>query len=181
MLLDHGRLLALSISEDATYGVQQLRHFMASHHDELCAAHVKCDRACANSAGLKEHMVKYFANMQISKIWGALATEKAHAHWVNVWGVLALLRTYCPPEAVVGRAISLCRRFNSGMQDIVESHVLSMCMALHSHLPPLQQWAKGQGVALAWHLAARARFDLCPRRRVSRQPNATDSMETTML
>ena len=39
------------------------------------------------------------------------------------------------------------------MHDVVETHVLSMCMALHSNLPPLQQWAKGQGVVVARHLA----------------------------
>ena len=54
------------------------------------------------------------------------------------------------------------------MQGIVETHVLSMCMALHSNFPPLQQCAKGQGVAVACHLAACACFDVCPRQRVSR-------------
>ena len=58
MLLDHGRLLALPIDEHATYGVEQWQHFMASHQDELRAAHVNCDRALAEWAGLKEHMVK---------------------------------------------------------------------------------------------------------------------------
>ena len=67
--------------------------------------------------------------------------------------------TYCRAEAVVECDISLRGEFSSSMQDIVETHVLSMSMALHSNLPPLQQWAKGQGVALARHLAARARFD----------------------
>ena len=132
---------------------------MASHEDELSAAHVNCDRALAELVGLKEHMVQYFANVQMSKMWEALAPEKAHAQWVNVWRVLALLRTHCPAEAAVERAIWLCGRFSSSMQDIVETHVLSMCMALHSHLvrvrvrvTPLQQWAKGQGVALARYL-----------------------------
>ena len=154
---------------------------MASHEDELSAPHVNCDRALAEWAGLKEHMVQHFANVQMSKMWEALAPEKAHAQWVNVWRVLALLRTYCPAEAAVERAISLRRRFISSMQDIVETHVLSMCMALHSHLPPLQQWAKGQGVAAARYLAARAHFDVRPRRRVSQQVNAQESMEATML
>ena len=45
VLLDHGRLLALPIREHVTYGVDQLRCFMASHRDELDAAHVHCDRA----------------------------------------------------------------------------------------------------------------------------------------
>ena len=67
------------------------------------------------------------------------------------------------------------------MRDIVETHVLSMCMALHSNLPPLQQWAKGQGVAVARHLAACAGFDVHPRQRVSRQLNARESVEATML
>ena len=138
MLLDHGRLLALPVSERATYGVQQLRQFRASHQDELSAAHVNRDRALAEWAGLKERMVQHFANVQMSKMWEALASEKAHAQWVNVWCVLALLRTYCLAEAAVERAISLRGRFSSSMQDIVETHVLSMCMALHSHLLPLQ-------------------------------------------
>ena len=63
VLLDHGRLLALPISEHATYGVKQLQHFMASHQDELRAAHVNRDCAFAEWAGLKEHMVKHFANV----------------------------------------------------------------------------------------------------------------------
>ena len=170
--LDHGRLLALPIREHATYGVQQLRQFTASHQVELSAAHVNCDRALAEWVGLKEHMLKHFASVQMFKMWEALALEKAHAQWVNVWCVLPFLRIYCPTEAAVKRAISLRGRFSSSMQDIVETHVLSMCMALHSNLPPLQQWAKGQGVVVAPHLVARVRFDLRPRQRVSRQVNA---------
>ena len=103
------------------------------------------------------------------RIWEALAPKKEHAHWVNVWCVLALLRTCCLAEAAVERAISLCGRFSSGMQDIVETRVLSMCTALQSSLSPLEQWAKGHGVAVAHHLVARARFDLRPRRRVRRR------------
>ena len=79
MLLDHGRLLALPICEHATYGAQQLRHFMASYQDELREAHVKCDHALAEWAGLKEYMVMHFENVQSSKMWEALAPEKAHA------------------------------------------------------------------------------------------------------
>ena len=131
VLLDHGRLLALPVSERATYGTHQLCQFMASHHDELRAAHVNCGCALAQWAGLKAHMVQHFANVQMSKMWEALVSEKAHAEWVNVWCVLALLRTYCLVEAAVERAISLCGRFNSSMLDIVETHVLSMCMAHH--------------------------------------------------
>ena len=159
VLLDHGCLLALSISEHATYGVQKLQHFMALHQDELSAAHVNCDRVLAEWVGLKEHMVKHFANVLMSKMWEALALEKSHAQWVNVCHVLALLRTYFPAEAAVARAISLRGRCSSTMQGIVETHVFSMCMALHSNFPPLQQCAKGQGVAVARHLAACARFD----------------------
>ena len=117
----------------------------------------------------------------MSKMSEALAPENAHAQWVNVWHVLALLRRYCPIEAAVERAISLCGRLRSRMQDIVKRHVLSMCMALHSNLPPLQQWAKGQGIVVARHLPARARFDVRPRRRVSEHVNARESVEATML
>ena len=63
VLLDHGPLPALPVSERATYGVQHLRQFMASHQDELSATHVNCDRALAEWAGLKEHMVQQFANV----------------------------------------------------------------------------------------------------------------------
>ena len=84
---------------------------MASHQDDLHAAHVHCDRALAQWAGLKEHMIKYFE----SKMWEALAPEKAHAQWVNVWCVLALLRTYCPAKAVVQCATSLRGSFSSSM------------------------------------------------------------------
>ena len=56
-----------------------------------------------------------------------------------------------------------------------------MCNALHSNLPPLQQWAKGPGVAVAHHLAALAPFDRRPRHRVSRQLNARESLEATVF
>ena len=164
VLLD--RFVALPVNERAAYGVEQLRQFMTSHQEELGAANVNCDRALVEWKGLKEHMVQHFANVQMSKMWEALAPERAHAQWGNVWRVLALLRTYCPAEAAVERAISLRGRLCSSMHDTVETHVVSMCMALHSNLPPLQQWAKGQGVAVAHNLAAHARFDLRPRQRV---------------
>ena len=45
VLLDHGRLLVVPVSDLATCGVQQLCRFMASHRDELSAAHVHCERA----------------------------------------------------------------------------------------------------------------------------------------
>ena len=181
VLLDHGRFVALLVNERAAYGVEQLRQFMASHQEELGAAHVNCDRAFVEWEGLKEHMVQHFATVQMSKMWEALAPERAHAQWVNVWRVLALLRTYCPAEAAVERAISLRGRFCSSMHDTVETHGLSMCMALHSNLPPLQQWAKGQGVAVARHLAAHARFDLRPRQRVSKKVGDRESAEAAML
>ena len=181
VLLDHGRFLGLPVNERAAYGVDQLRQFMAAHQEELRAAHVNCDRALVEWEGLKEHMVQHFATVQMSKMWEALAPERAHAQWVNVWRVLALLRTYCPSEVAVERAISLRGRFCRNMHDIVETHVLSMCMALHSNLPPLQQRAKGQGIAVARHPAARARFDLRPRQRVSRKVSERESLEAAML
>ena len=51
VLLDHGRLLAPLIGEHATYGVEHLRRFMASHQDELHAAHVHFNRSFARSVG----------------------------------------------------------------------------------------------------------------------------------
>ena len=126
-------------------------------------------------------MVQHCANVQMFKMGEALAPERAHAQWMNVWRVLALLRTYCPAEAAVERAISLRGRFCSRMQDIVETHVLSMCMALHSNLAPFRHRAKGQGVAVARHLAARARFDLRPRQRVSRKVSERECVEAAML
>ena len=181
VLLDHGRFVALPVNERAAYGVEQLRQFMTSHQEELGAANVNCDRALVEWEGLKEHMVQHFATVQMSKMWEALAPERAHAQWGNVWRALALLRTYCPAEAAVERALSLRGRFCSILRDTVETHVLSMCMALHSNLPPLQQWAKGQGVAVARHLAAHARFDLRPRQRVSKKVGDRESVEAAML
>ena len=35
------------------------------------------------------------------------------------------------------------------MHDMEDTHVLSMCMALHCNLPPLRQWVKGQDVEVA--------------------------------
>ena len=121
MLLDHGRLLALPSSEHASYDVDHLRRFMASHRAELDAAHLHCDRALAEWADLSEHRVKRFANVQMSKMWEALAPKRVHAQWVNVWCVLALLRTHCLAEAAIERAISLPRRFTSSMQDLLET------------------------------------------------------------
>ena len=181
VLFDHGRFLALPVNERAPYGVKQLRQFMASHQEEVRAAHVNYDRVWVEWEGLKEHMVQHFATVQMSKMWEALAPERAHAQWVNMWRVLALLRTYCLAAAAVERAISLRGRFSSSMHDIVDTHVLSMSMALHSNLPLLQQWAKGQGVAVAHHLAARARFDRRPRQRVSRKVGDRESVEAAML
>ena len=181
VLLDHGRFVALPVNERAAYGVEQLRQFMTSHQEELGASNVNCDGALVEWEGLKEHMVQHFATVQMSKMWEALAPERAHAQWVNVWRVLALLRTYCPAEAAVERAISLRGRFCGSMHDTVETHVVSMCMALHSNVPPLQQWAKGQGVAVARHLAAHARFDLRPRQSVSKKVGDRESVEAAML
>ena len=45
-------------------------------------------------ADLKEHMVKHFVNVQSFMIWEALAPERAHAQWIYVWCVFALLQTY---------------------------------------------------------------------------------------
>ena len=138
MLLDHGRLLARPSSEQATKDVDPLRRFMASHRAELDATHVHYDHALVEWADLKEHMVKHFANVQMSKMWEALAAERKHARWVIVWRVPVLLRTYCCAETATECAISLRGRFTCNMQNVAETHVLSMCMALHSNLPPLQ-------------------------------------------
>ena len=108
VLLDHGRLLALPVNERGTYGVHQLRQFMASHPDELCAAHMNCDRALVEWAGLKEHMVQHLQMCKCPRC--GRPWPLAHAQWVNVWCVLALLRTYRPAEAAVECAISLCGR-----------------------------------------------------------------------
>ena len=178
MLLDHGRLL---VSERSAYGVQQLPHFMASHHDELRTAHVNCDHSLVEWAPLKEHMIQHCANVQMCKMWEALAPEKAHAQLVNVWCVLALLRTYCLAKAAVECTISVRGRLWSSMDDIVETHLLSPCIALHFNLPPLRQWTKEQGFALARHVAARARFDVRPNQRVSERVNARECVEVMML
>ena len=80
-----------------------------------------CDRALAEWADLKEPLVNRFAKVEMSRMWEALASERAHAQWVNVWHVLALLRTHCPAEAAIERAISLRGRFTSNMHDLVET------------------------------------------------------------
>ena len=46
---------------------------MASHQEELRAAHVNCYRGLVEWEGLKEHMVHHFATVQMSKVWEALA------------------------------------------------------------------------------------------------------------
>ena len=77
-LLDHGHLLALPSNKHATYGLDQLRHFMGAHQAELAAAHVHADRALQEWAYLKEHSVKHLANTSISKMWEALAPKREH-------------------------------------------------------------------------------------------------------
>ena len=72
VLLDHGHLLPLSSRERGAYGVDQLRRFMGYHRDELYVAHVHCDCAWAEGVHLKQHILKCFANMQMSKIWKPL-------------------------------------------------------------------------------------------------------------
>ena len=44
---------------------------------------MNCHRVLAELAHLKEHMVKHFGNVQTSKMWEALAPEKAQTHWLN--------------------------------------------------------------------------------------------------
>ena len=67
------------------------------------------------------------------------------------------------------------------MHDMEDTHVLSMCMALHCNLPPLRQWGKRQGVEVASKLAANARFDVRPRHRVSQRIDPCTSLEAAML
>ena len=143
--------------------------------------HVNAARALEEWESFKEHVVRTFAKTPMSRMWEALTPEREHVQWVNVWRVLALLRTYCPAEAAVERAISLRGRFTNSMHDMEDTHVLSMCMALHCNLPPLRQWAKGQGVEVASKLAANARFDVCPRHRVSHRIDPRTSVEAAML
>ena len=139
-----------------------LKQFMGTHHAEPAAAHVNVARALEEWESFKEHVVRTFAKTPLSRMWEALTSEWEHVQWVNVWRVLALLRTYCPAEAAVERAISLRGRFTNSLHDMEDTHVLSMCMALHCNLPPLRQWVKGQGVEVASKLAANARFDVRP-------------------
>ena len=154
---------------------------MGTHHAKLAAAHVNAARALEEWESFKEHVVQTFAKTPMSRMWEALTPEREHLQWVNVWRVLSLLRTYCPAEAAVERAISLRGRFTSSMHDMEDTHVLSMCMALHCNLPPLRQWVKGQGVEVASKLAAIARFDVCPRHRVSQRIDPRTSVEAAML
>ena len=67
------------------------------------------------------------------------------------------------------------------MHDMEDTHVLSMCMALHCNLPPLRQWVKGQGVEVACKLAAKARFHVCLRHSVSQRTDPRTSEEAAML
>ena len=181
VLLDHGRWLALPPAHRATFGVDLLKQSMGTHHVELAAAHVNVARALEEWESFKEHVVQTFANTLMSRRWEALTPEREHLQWVNVWRVSSLLRTYCPTEAAVERAIWLRGRFTSSMHDMEDKHVLSMCMALHCNLPPLRQWVKGQGVEVARKLAANARFDVRPRYRDSQRIDPRACVEAAML
>ena len=99
---------------------------------------------------------------------------------MNVWRVLSLMRTYCPAEAAVERAISLLGTFTSSMHDMEDTHALSMCMVLHCDLPPAAV-GEGQGVEVARKLAANARFGVRPRHRVSQRIAPRASVEAAML
>ena len=155
VLLDHGRWPALPAADRATFGVDLLKRFMGTQHAELAAAHVNAAHAWEEWESFKEHVVQTFAKTPMSRMWEALTPEREHLQWVNVWRVLSLLRTYCPAEAAVERAISLRGRFTSSMHDMEDTHVLSMCMALDCNPPPLRQWVKGQAVEVASKQAAR--------------------------
>ena len=176
MLLDHGRCLALPAADRATFGADLLKQFMGTHHGEQAAAHVSAARALEDWESFKEHVVQTFAKTPMSRMWEALTPEREHLQWVNGWRVLSLLRTYCPAEAAVERAISLRGRFTGRMHDMEDTDVLSMCMALHCNLP-LRQWVKGQGVEVARKLAANARFDLRTRHGVSQRIHPRTSVE----
>ena len=67
------------------------------------------------------------------------------------------------------------------MHDMEDTHVVSMCMAMHCNLPLLRKWAKGQGVQVARKLAANARFDVRPRHRVSQRIDPCAFVEVAML
>ena len=146
-----------------------------------CLTPAVAARALEEWESFKEHVVQTFAKTPIPRMWEALAPEREHLQWVNVWRVLSLLRTYCPAKDAVQRAISLRGRFTSSMHDMEDTHVLSMCMALHCNLPPLRQGVKGHGVQVARKLAANARFDVRPRHRVSRRIYPRTSVEAAML
>ena len=118
VLLDHGRLLAVSPAEGATFGLDLLKQFMATHHAELASAHVDVGRALEQWASFNEHVIHAFAKTPMSRMREALTPEREHPPWVTVWYVLSLLRTYCPAKAAVERAILLRGRFTSSMPDM---------------------------------------------------------------
>ena len=66
MLLDHGRLLALPPAKQATFGVDLLKQFMATHHAESADAHVDVSRALEEWASFKEHVIHEFAKTPMS-------------------------------------------------------------------------------------------------------------------
>ena len=140
------------------------------------------ERALFERASFKEHILEQFSKVPMSKIWESLVLDVVHPSWVNVWHVFALLRTYCPVEAAVVQSISLRGRFTTtSMHDMVETHVLSMCMALHSNPPSLREWAQHQGVQVARHLVAWVCFDVHPRKSVSKHVDACTKLEQAML
>ena len=181
VLVDHGPWLALPAADRATFGVDLLKQFMGTHHADLAAAHVNATRALDEWESFKEHVVQTFAKTPMSRLREALTPEREHLQWVNVWRVLPPLRTYCPAEATVERAISMRGRFTGSMHDMEDTHVLSMCMALHCNVPPLRQWVKRQGVGVARKPAANARFDVRPRHRASQHIDPRELVESAML
>ena len=84
VLLDHGRLLALPPAERATFGVDLLKQFMATHHAELATAPINIGCAFEEWGSFKEHVIQAFAKTPMSQMWEALTLEREHLPWVNV-------------------------------------------------------------------------------------------------
>ena len=153
---------------------------MCSHEAELALAHVHAHRAFSEWGHLKDHLVKHYANVQLSKLWEAWALERQEAGLFNVWLGLALLRTCYLVQAVVERAW-FRGRLTTTRQDLVDTPILSVCMALLSTLPPLPHWAKGYVGSVARQLAAGAWLHFLPPCKSYRSMGACELLEPAML
>ena len=129
------------------------------------------DRALAEWADLKEHMVRRFANVHTSKMWRPWPRKGCMHNGLTCGCVLEAhqnTRTHVPCHC---RSLSLCCK--GGRLECNAMHMLRTCVSTRSCILPVNLPRND----MARSIAASAR----PQQRVSRQLDAQESVEATVL